>query len=76
MQVMESGDVSGNDKVAGVRVWVGSMWEFTGAAFCVTDMLEDTVIENRLACYYLGVQMCVCRCVSQPETEKYITIFH
>lgn len=76
MQVMESGDVSGNDKVAGVRAWVGGMWEFMRVAFCVTDMLEDKVIENRLARFYLGVQMCVCRRVSQPETEKNTTIFH
>lgn len=35
MQVMEAGDVIGNDKVVGVSVWVGSVWEFLGVVLCV-----------------------------------------
>lgn len=39
---MESGDVSGNDEVADVSVWVGSVWEFTGVTLCVTDMMGNS----------------------------------
>lgn len=50
MQVMEAGDVTGNDKVVGVSVWVGSVWEFIGVVLCVTGTCWETVIECGLVC--------------------------
>lgn len=42
---MEAGDVIGNDKVVGVSVWVGIVWEFIGIVLCVTETCWEQVIE-------------------------------
>lgn len=62
MQVMEAGDVIGNDKVVGVSVWVGIMWEFMGIVLCVTE----TCWEQEIECGFgmcRGTEVCILSCV-------------
>ncbi len=43
MQVMEAGDVGGNDEVAGDSVWVGNVWGVHRNSFvCDREMLGNS----------------------------------